>query len=303
MYLLMRAFVHIFKVKNPYVLAVWQKAVLLSFVIPFLFIFFFQKHVRWYESIVLIEGVFWESEIDNGICIAIEIFWLCGFLIALARTLFRQRQMKKIWLENEAADDTEWPEMFEEYKKRFCLPNVRLYRNPLLMSPVSACRRCPMIVLPDREYSPKELHMILTHEMNHIRHRDLLWRKAAIVAGWVNWYLPLSRLLQKELVYQQEMICDLCSSTGNPAFSQREYGRFLVSLTDNEWGNVSVTALCESENIIIRRLEVMKQAKDMTRPKRWIVAATCAGLAVLTLIPSGFVQQVFLLLYGSWFCQ
>lgn len=188
------------------------------------------------------------------------------------------------WQKNELADRSGWLAVFEEYKRRFALPNVRLYQNPLVLSPVVAKRKHFMIVLPEQAYTEKELHMILAHEMNHIRHRDLFWRKAAICAGWINWYLPLPGFLQRELVCQQEIICDLRSGTGNPAFSQREYGQFLVSMTDNGWDRAQMMALCESENIMMRRLEMMTQAKKMKKTKRWFAAATCAGLTAFAML-------------------
>lgn len=291
-YLVMRIFTYVLKIKNPYLLLLWQKAVLCSYAVPVLFVVIFLERVDLFNRGRGIEGAFWTNSLpfDDRVCGAVGLVWLCGFLIALARTLFRQRRLKKILQKNEAVDNFKWLAIFEEYKRRFDLPKVKLYHNPSVLSPIAARWKHLMIVLPDREYTEKELHMILMHEMNHIRHRDLFWRKAAIFAGWINWYSPLPGLLQKELVSQQEIICDLRSGASNPAFSQKEYGQFLVSLTDNGWGNVPMTALGESENMIMRRIEMMTQSKRMKKPKWWLAAAACAGLAGVTLIPSGIVS-------------
>lgn len=285
-YLAMRLFTRVFKIKNPNVLLFWQKAALCLYTFPVVACAVFFKRADVFAGDGSITGVFWTcgQPFDDIVCRAGVLVWFGGFLTAIVKMFKRQKLLDKIWQKNELADRSGWLAVFEEYKRRFALPNVRLYQNPLVLSPVVAKQKHFMIVLPEQAYTEKELRMILTHEMNHIRQRDLFWRKAAIFAGWINWYLPLPGFLQRELVCQQEIICDLRSGTGNPAFSQREYGQFLVSMTDNGWDKVPMMALCESENLMIRRLEMMTQAKKMKKTKRWFAAVTCAGLAALTML-------------------
>ena len=286
-YLMMRIVTRMFKVWNPYLLLYWQKAALCFYAVPVVPCAFFLKHVVLPGGTCIV-GVFWTDRLwtDDAVCRVGVMIWLGGFLVAVARTLHRQKRLDKIWQKNEPVDCDGWLDIFEEYKQRFGISHVRLYQNPLVVSPVVTRRGHLMIVLPEQAYTEKELHMILTHELNHIRSRDLLWRKVGMLVGWINWYLPLPGLLQKELVYQQEVICDLHSGIGNPAFTQKEYGQFLVRMTDNGWDHVPMMALCESEHMVVRRLEMMIQAKKMKKTRRWFVATACAGLAVLTLIPS-----------------
>lgn len=291
-YLAMRILTFVLKIRNPHLLLFWQKAALCLYMFPIVACAVFLKRADLFAGGEGIAGVFWTcgQPFDDIVCRAVALIWLGGFLAAIAGTLQRQKRLDDIWQKNEEVNRREWLAVFEEYKRRFALLHVRLYQNPLVLSPVAVRHRHFMIVLPEQAYTEKELRMIFTHEMNHLRHRDLFWRKAAIFAGWLNWYLPLPGFLQKELVYQQEIICDLCSSIGNPDFSQKEYGQFLVGMTDNGWDNAPMLALCESKNMMIGRLEMMTQAKKMGKTKWWLVAAACTGLAVVTLIPSGIAS-------------
>lgn len=291
-YLAMRILTFVLKIRNPHLLLFWQKAALCLYMFPIVACAVFLKRADLFAGGEGIAGVFWTcgQPFDDIVCRAVALIWLGGFLAAIAGTLQRQKRLDDIWRKNEEVNRREWLAVFEEYKRRFALLHVRLYQNPLVLSPVAVRHRHFMIVLPEQAYTEKELRMIFTHEMNHLRHRDLFWRKAAIFAGWLNWYLPLPGFLQKELVYQQEIICDLCSSIGNPDFSQKEYGQFLVGMTDNGWDNAPMLALCESKNMMIGRLEMMAQAKKMRKTKWWLAAAACTGLAVVALIPSGIVS-------------
>lgn len=291
-YLAMRILTYILKIRNPHILLFWQKAALYLYMFPIVACSVFLKRADLFAGDSGIAGVFWTNRqpFDDIVCGAVALLWFAGFFTAFARTRRRKQMLDKVWQKNEPVEDSGCLEIFEEYKRRFGFPHIRLYQNPLVLSPVAARRRHFMIVLPEQAYTEKELCMIFTHEMNHVRHGDLFWRKAAMFVGWLNWYLPFVGALQKELVYQQEIICDLRSGIGNPAFTQREYGQFLVSMTDNGWDKAPTTALCESKNMMIGRLEMMAQAKKMKKVKWWLEAAACTGLAVVTMIPSGIVS-------------
>ena len=132
--------------------------------------------------------------------------------------------------------------------------------------------------------------MIFAHEMNHIRHHDLWWRRLVLAGELINWYHPWQHMLEKSLIAEQEIVCDLRASTNHPLFTQREYGAFLVSQSDHEYGNLPVTAFQESKNITIRRLSAMAQAKKMKKPKGWHLAASCAGMMAAALLPAAAVS-------------
>lgn len=53
-----------------------------------------------------------------------------------------------------------------------------------------------------------QMHMILEHEMNHIRNRDLLWKRFYLAVLGIHWFNPLVYLLAKKEIYLEEVICD-----------------------------------------------------------------------------------------------
>lgn len=284
----------LFRITSPYIALAMQKAAALSFTLPLLFSVIFFRHVggMFRRTNGGIDGVFWvdRMKIDDGICLAIELAWLCGFLTQLLKTLRAQQRLNRIWRQNRPVADGPRREIFEQCQKRFGLPGVRLFENPALPSPVSAKYGSFLIALPTQPYSGKELHMIFSHEMNHIHCHDLWWRRLILVGSLINWYHPWCVRLLDQLVCGQEIVCDLRASTDHPMFTQREYGAFLVQQSDNEYGNLPVTAFRESKNITIRRLTAMTQAKKTKKPKGLLLAASCAGIMAAALLPAAAVS-------------
>lgn len=282
---------HAFKVKNPYLILAWQKTVLILYAVPVLFCALFLSKLD-YGAAIGIKGPFWtdRSKLVDKICMAAEIIWVCGVLAQALETLRWKRQLDSIWAKNRMVRNRNWNRIFEEYRQRFQLSKVEFYQNNQLRSPVSAWYGRHMIVIPVQEYTDKEICMILAHEMNHIKYKDLFWRRLALVFRWINWYNPLVCLFQKGMIYQQEVMCDLRSGAYSADFTWKEYGYFLVNMTDNEFGCMPLTALCESKNTIMGRLQMMTQAKKFKKPKKLAVVVTCVGLGVTSLIPSGIVS-------------
>jgi len=290
----MRGCMRLSRIKNPYFALALQKATALAYTLQILFsVFFFRRAGGFFRrEDRIIEGVFWvdRMKIDDKVCLALELVWLCGFVAEFWKTLRAQHRLNRIWRQNAPVISGQRFEVFEQCRKRFGLSRVELFENAALPSPVSAKYGSFMIVLPAQPYSEKELHMIFAHEMNHIRHRDLWWRRLVLIGSLVNWYHPWQRVLEKDLIAGQEIVCDLRASTGQTMFTQREYGAFLAELSDYSYGNLPITAFQESKHMTIRRLTAMVEAKKMKRPRGWMLTASFAGLLAAALLPASAVS-------------
>lgn len=290
----MRGCMRLSKMENPFFALALQKAAVLAYTLPILFaVIFFRRAGGFFRrEDRIIEGVFWmdRMKIDDKICLVLELVWLCGFVVELLERLLAQHRMNYIWRQNIPVIRGRRYEVFEQCRERFGLSRVELFENYALPSPVSAKNGSLMIVLPTQPYSEKELHMIFAHEMNHIRHRDLWWRRLMVIGSLLNWYHPWQRALEKDLIACQEIVCDLRASTGQTMFTQREYCVFLAKLSDYPYGNSPITALRESKHMTIRRIKAMVQAKKMKKPKGWMLTASCAGLLAAALLPASAVS-------------
>lgn len=65
-----------------------------------------------------------------------------------------------------------------------------------------------IIVLPDKNYEPADLKMIMEHELVHYMKRDLWWKGVFVVILALNWYNPLIHIMNIALNRDMELCCD-----------------------------------------------------------------------------------------------
>ncbi|MDO4331254.1 MAG: M56 family metallopeptidase [Eubacteriales bacterium] len=288
-YAAVQIFHRVYGKMNPFLFLAWQKVVMVLYCAPILFGILCLSRLEYANNEWRMAGSFLTdtSLFINKFCLGIGAVWLTGVITGIGNMAVKQYKLACIWRGNVDVEDPEWISLIEEYKLKFALPGVKVFQNDLLVSPVTSGCLNPKIVLPYENYTEKQLRMVLEHEMNHIKSHDLFWRKVGVLAVWIQWYNPLTYFLSKQLVYQEEVVCDLKSSRNNPYFTQKEYGYFLAGLADNNFSNMSSIALCESEKAVIRRIETMAKMGNVSRPTKWKVALSCLGLIAMSLIPAG----------------
>lgn len=288
-YAAVQIFHRVYGKMNPFLFLAWQKVVMVLYCAPILFGILCLSRLEYANNEWRMAGSFLTdtSLFINKFCLGIGAVWLTGVMTGIGNMAVKQYKLACIWRGNVDVEDPEWISLIEEYKLKFALPGVKVFQNDLLVSPVTSGCLNPKIVLPYENYTEKQLRMVLEHEMNHIRSHDLFWRKVGVLAVWIQWYNPLTHFLSKQLVYQEEVVCDLKSSRNNSYFTQKEYGYFLAGLADNNFSNMSSIALCESEKAVIRRIETMAKMGNVSRPTKWKVALSCLGLIAMSLIPAG----------------
>lgn len=147
--------------------------------------------------------------------------WLTGaFLILLFNLLayYRyRRHMKKYFL---PVHQKEVLLIFRQcltQTKGSFLPNfidslqdkrIALYHCPLLSTPMTIGVIKPILLLPDKSYSKKDLNLLLMHEMVHIRRRDSLIKYIQLAALSLHWFNPFCYILLKYMDNWCEAACD-----------------------------------------------------------------------------------------------
>ncbi|MBQ8598945.1 MAG: hypothetical protein IJ411_02365, partial [Oscillospiraceae bacterium] len=84
----------------------------------------------------------------------------------------------------------------------------RLMRNRRVQSPMMIGLLDPMILLPDMEYSEEDYAVVLTHELNHYKRRDLWYKLLLLLTRCVHWFNPLVWLMLREADNDLEITCD-----------------------------------------------------------------------------------------------
>lgn len=158
--------------------------------------------------------------------------------------------------------------------------DIKLMMNSKITSPmlVGLCR--PMIILPTSSISEIDLKLILTHELMHLKRKDLWVKMFALLAGTLHWFNPLAHVLRKNVNTWGELACDEALATEMSHEERKLYGKAILNTLDNYSGmnTAFCSSLCESKKHIERRLTMLLNVKKMK--KHITVFAVVAVLAI-----------------------
>lgn len=116
-----------------------------------------------------------------------------------------------------------------QWKARVKHRSLTLYSAEGTRSPFICGLIAPHIVLPDwcLDLSAEEQRMIIEHELDHVRHFDVLKKALGTCACCVFWFNPMVWLLRTQMASTIEMACDeAATKTGD----RREYAMLLLQV-------------------------------------------------------------------------
>lgn len=85
---------------------------------------------------------------------------------------------------------------------------VKVMQCSIIVSPITVGFFQPLILLPCIEYSSRDLHLILKHELVHYLRGDSLFKLIQLLMLSLNWYNPFCYILYRRLSSWCEMSCD-----------------------------------------------------------------------------------------------
>jgi hypothetical protein len=124
----------------------------------------------------------------------------------------------------------------------------------------------------ESKWTSREIQMSLSHEKNHLKQNDSLWKFLSLVIQAILFFLPWSYLLHRRFELEIEIVCDekTCSAT---TASIKEYGNLLLAMTCVQSKHFIFTNITDST--LKRRFLAMKSNK-LKRP--FLISICCAVL-------------------------
>ncbi len=205
----------------------------------------------------------------------------------LSHLLFRRRLLKNATV----IDD---PAILEVYKHQLKIINspadtVTLMQSPQAKTPLSIgiSLRSTCIVLPEREYTPDELALVLHHELVHICRRDSQQKLFMSICTALMWFHPLMWLAMGACASDLELSCDEAVLNGCKPPIRRQYAELLLQTAADPRGFTS----CLSSSVRALRYRL----KSVLKPGKRIVGSFFIGaftvLILLSNIYIGFRYQ------------
>lgn len=288
------------KLQNSRLQLPWMKIALLCYLLPLPTLLVIGTRTG-----IAPHGFVWTSDFwmastmpMKKVYMSIAGIWMIGLVVGVVFRIIQYRKLRNILKGNIPVEDELCIEMIKEYQKKFHLSNVLFYQNDSILFPICTGSLEPQIILPVQSYCEKELHMVLEHELSHVKHRDLLLKKIGLLVTFIHWWNPFSYVLLRKLILQEEIECDIRTCENNRHFTMKEYGYYLAGIPEDENDMVFVSALSKSKKDLIRRLEGMARGKKYT--KRMAVAS-CIMLSMLAMVPSYAASEGMAQMNERWF--
>jgi beta-lactamase regulating signal transducer with metallopeptidase domain len=162
----------------------------------------------------------------------LAIAWTVGALAFLAWHIIchlRFMSMVKRW--SAQAEKAETLKMFEQIKTRLGVRRgIELKVCPCVKTPMMVGFRQPAVLLPGLDIPQNELRSILTHELIHLKRRDLYCKTLMLLAMAIHWYNPVVHILFRQACGLCEIACDEDALKGADEDTRARYGETIIGV-------------------------------------------------------------------------
>lgn len=195
---------------------------------------------------------------ERGIFISI---WIAGVIFEIFWIIMMYRRFESMLAaSNVVVTDKSLLNMLEQFSAQAGLRSTPLlFENAAVKSPFVKGPCSPVIILPLRQMSKREMFIILAHEVEHCCRRDILVRWLVKVSQVIYWFVPGHKFWMEEIIELQESLCDqsvCCRYKEILGTSASYYQTILeVSLAENQIQPFFCSGLGEIKSQLRRRVE------------------------------------------------
>ena len=159
--------------------------------------------------------------------------WLCGAVLILFWHLFSFLHFRHKLLINShiislAGLPKELSSLF--YNKNGSKPIASLLISNGVSSPIAVGIFKPLLVLPAKEFDGTSLSFIFSHELTHIRRKDLCYKFLLVLTASVHWFNPAAWLMLRCASQDLELYCDSLVTKTFDAAQRRAYSETILSV-------------------------------------------------------------------------
>ena len=231
-----------------------------------------------------------EKHLSVEVMEVILFVWFVGAIVfAMWHFYCYRRFTKQLWADSiPVPEDAEAAASLSLCKAALGIHGeVKLMQNRKIASPMLVGLFRPMILLPTSNMQGIDLKLLLTHELTHLKRKDLWVKMLALAAGTLHWFNPLVHVLRKDVSTWGELSCDEALASEMSHEERKLYGEAILNTLDIHSGinTAFCSSLCESKKHIERRLTMLLNVK---KTKKHI-----AIFAVVALLAIGGIGMAF----------
>lgn len=213
--------------------------------------------------------------------------WLGGFIFLIARLLVGLWKLDRIC---RASDyDKDMLDLCNSIKDELKLGRqVKLYKNPVISSPVTYGILKPVILIPDDFFKmPDECKRVaIMHELLHIKRMDQFTGILSQLILACYWFNPIIWIAVRQLRNQQEEACDECVLQMGVA--PHDYAANMLQIVReyrfNRLNEGLVSQLVRKDSFERRILHILKPSAKFKLSRNQLIMLSCLVLLAIPLL-------------------
>jgi len=225
----------------------------------------------WAPAVTVRQGLF---VVWSAVALALLGYFAAGVLA-----------VRRIIRSAEPLDGPRWTALLAEAADRLDLAELpRLVASDRASVPFAFGARRSTIVLPAKalEWSDERRHLVLSHELAHVKRRDFLGHALGRLACAVYWCHPLVWMAARRLRAESERACDdLVLGSGARASDYADHLLDILTSVRHERVPAAALAMARRREFEGRLLAILDPALKRGRLRRMQSVAILAGLAAL----------------------
>ena len=120
--------------------------------------------------------------------------------------------------------------------------NLNILKCKIINTPMVIGLFKPILLLPDKNYSPESLYIILNHELIHFKRKDTLYKLLMFLTNAIHWFNPIIYIMVNKANKNLELFCDDEVIKDKDVNFKKQYSNILLStMYDNVKDNVLLT--------------------------------------------------------------
>ena len=217
---------------------------------------------------------------------ALFIIWLTGAVISLIRETVGYIRLKiSVKRYARKCDNGELLLLLEEECKLKKVPAVMIYK--LSSTPFAMGIFHPVILLPKETCTAEESRLILRHELEHIRRRDIAVKLIMVFFRCLNWFDPIAYMLCRRSFEDMEIAVDESITKDLDNKDKRIYSELIVKTATNaRLSDISTYLSINGERLKDRISAILTEKKSAFLPT--FLTFCVLFLLVIIVKPSNF---------------
>lgn len=226
----------------------------------------------------------------SNITLWLAAIWLSIYAAGLAWSGARLLHAHRLWRALLAGAQRLSPQALRDHGafsdaqlREIAQRNLTVLRTEAAVSPMLIGVYRPRLLLPARldALTREQQHMIVAHELHHLRNRDPLRLATASFLRTIFWFNPALRWMARQMAWALELHCDQHVLAGRPQQQRKQYAAALLQ----QWTAFAPAgAAAFGGATITARLRGMQQNSlpTLSGAVTWMIAAALSFIVALT---------------------